>query len=234
MRRFCLTIIATLATARAAGAQPMPPQIQESGAPPVAAPRWTLAAGVRTLFVKDPGLDPFSTDDALPQFSLTGTGAILRRDSLALAAGLELDAGSSTATARFASTRLALTTFSVIVEGQYQPARRVNLFARLSPGLLHGAASMADASAPAGAELGTTFNTFSLEAAAGGAFCIAVLPGTRAGLWLSADGGYAWAAAQQMVLAPSLGADQNKAGAQNLGTLAPRGGFFRIALGLSY
>jgi len=234
MKRFCLTILATLACARAASAQQMAPQIERSGPASLAAPTWTLAAGVRTMYVKDPGLDPFSTDDGLAQFSLAGTRAIVHRDNLALAAGLELDAGSTAATARGASTHLALTTFSAIVEGRYQPAWRVQLFARLSPGLLHGAASMTDLSAPAGAGLGTSFDTFSLEAAAGGAFCIAVLPGSRVGLWLFADGGYAWAAAQHLVLTPALGADQNKAGAQDLGTLAPRGGFFRLALGLSY
>ena len=234
MRRFRMTIVAavaSLAGARAAGAQQI---IEKSASPPLAAPTWTLAAGVRTLYVKDPGLDPFSADDALPQFSLSGTRAIVHRGSLALAAGLELDAGGSSATARAASSHLALTTFSAIVEGRYQPVWRLHLYARLSPGLLHGAASMSDPSAPAAADVGTSFDTFSLEATAGGAFCIAVIPGSRVGVWLFADGGYAWAPSQRMVLTPSLGADQNKAGAQDLGTLAPRGGLFRIALGLSY
>jgi hypothetical protein len=54
------------------------------------------------------------------------------------------------------------------------------------------------------------------------------------GFWLLADGGYSWAAAQHLVLTPGLGADQDKAGALGLGTLAPRGGFFRLAAVLSY
>jgi len=236
MKRLCLPFVAfaLLAWARAASAQLMAPQIERSGSAPLAAPTWTVAAGVRAIYVKDPGLDPFSTDDGLAQFALTGTRTIVQRDRLALAAGLELDAGGTTAAARGASSSLSLTTFAAVLEGRYQPAWRVQLFARLSPGLLHGAASMSDPSAPAGADLTTSFDTFSLEAAAGGAFCIAVLPGSRVGLWLFADGGYAWAAAQHLVLTPALGADQNKAGAQDLGTLAPRGGFFRLALGLSY
>ena len=41
-------------------------------------------------------------------------------------------------------------------------------------------------------------------------------------------------AARPLVLAPPLGADQSKAGTLDLGTLAARGGFFRIALALSY
>jgi len=36
------------------------------------------------------------------------------------------------------------------------------------------------------------------------------------------------------VLAPPLGADQSKAGTFDLGTLAARGGYFRISFALSY
>ncbi len=234
MKRWCGMIIALLASASTARAQQASAQIERTGAAPLPPPTWTIAAGVRTIYVKDPGLDPFSANDGLPQFSLSGTRVIARRGQLALAAGLELDAGSSSATARSASTDLSLTTFSAVVEGRYQPAWRVHLFARLSPGLLHGAASMSDPSTPPTSDLGTSFDTFSFEAAAGGAFCLAVLPSTRVGVWLFADGGYAWAPAQHLVLTPSLGPDQNKAGALDLGTLAPRGGLFRLALGLSY
>ena len=234
MKRLCGMIVALLLWAPAAGAQEAVPLIEKSETSPLPPPTWTLAAGVRTVYVKDPGLDPFATDDGLPQFSLIGTRVIARRDQLALAAGLELDAGGSSATARGASSHLSLTTFSAVLEGRYQPAWRVHLFARLSPGLLHGAASMSDPSAPPTSDLGTSFDTFALEGAAGGAFCIAVLPATRVGVWLFADGGYTWAAAQHLVLTPSLGPDQDKAGALDLGTLAPRGGFFRLAIGISY
>jgi hypothetical protein len=211
-------------------------QIETTAAPAEPAPErtWSVAAGVRTMYVKSAGLDPFSTDDGLPQFSLAATRVVLRRERLALAAGLELDAGGTSSTARGAPSNLSLTTISAVAEGRYQVVSRFQVFARLSPGLLHGSASISDPSAVPGAGLGTSFDTFALEAAAGGAFRIATLPNTRARIWLLADGGYSWAAAQHLVLTPGLGADQDKAGALDLGTLEPRGGFFRLAAALSY
>ena len=51
----------------------------------------------------------------------------------------------------------------------------------------------------------------------------------------AADGGYSWVAGQDLILAPTLSnADQSKSGTLDLGTLAPRGGFFRISVALSY
>ncbi|HXJ20518.1 MAG TPA: hypothetical protein VMT03_09820 [Polyangia bacterium] len=212
-------------------AAPAPPAPAPAPGP---APVWTVAMGLRTMYVKSAGLDPFSTDDALSQFSLAGTYAFMRRGRLALAAGLELDVGGTGSAARGAASSLSLTTISAVLEGRYQAASRFQLFARLSPGLLHGAASISDPSGLPGAGLGESFDTFSLEAAAGGAFALTAIPGTRVRIWLLADGGYSWAAAQHLLLAPGLGADQNKAGALDLGTLAPRGGFFRLAAALSY
>ena len=108
------------------------------------------------------------------------------------------------------------------------------LFARLAPGLLHGSAEIDDASSPAGATLGATFDTFSVDMGAGAALRLTTAAHARLGVWLVADGGYGWAPAQTLVLSPSLGSDSDKAGSLDLGALAPRGGFFRVALALSY
>ena len=87
---------------------------------------------------------------------------------------------------------------------------------------------------PSGSGLTTDFDAFSLDASGGGAFCLAAVGTARIGVWLLADGGYSWVAGQDLILAPTLNADQNKAGTLDLGTLAPRGGFFRISMALSY
>jgi hypothetical protein len=208
--------------------------IEEAARPAVRPPVWELTAGVRTTYVKGAGYDPFSTNDALVQFSTTGTRAVIRRDRLALVAGVGLDVGGSSAAARGAPSSLTLTRVSALAEGRYQPAWRFYLFARLAPGLLHGTATLDDPSSPAAAGLTDEFDAFSLDAAAGGAFCFGDLGNAHLGAWLVADGGYGWTPDQHLVLAPQLGGDQSKAGALDLGTLAARGGFFRIAVALSY
>lgn len=234
-----LAVIVASAVARAQSpAEPTPTlDWNRSPAPPPAAsgaPRWMLAAGVRTLYIKGAGYDPFSSDDAFVQFSLAGTGALVRRDELSLAGGLGLDVGATSAHARGSATDLHMTRVSALVEARYQPASRLYFFARLAPGLLHGSAEIGDASSPAGAKMQATFDAFSLDVGAGAALRLGTLARRQIGAWLIADGGYAWAPSQSLVLSPSLGSDSDKAGSLDLGTLAPRGGFFRIALALSY
>jgi hypothetical protein len=211
-----------------------PTTLEEAARPLVRPPVWEVEAGLRTMFIKDAGYDPFSADDALAQFSLTATRALVRRGDLALAAGVGLDLGGSSATARGASSSLTLTRVSAVAEGRYQPLSRLYLFGRLAPGLLHGSATIDDASSPAASGLTGNFDSFSLEASGGGALCFGDIGRPHLGAWLVADGGYGWAAAKPLVLAPNLGSDQSKGGTLDLGTLAARGAFFRIAVALSY
>jgi hypothetical protein len=160
---------------------------------------------------------------------------IARSGRLSVALGVGLDVGSARATARNAPSSLSLTHPSALAEGRYQAWPRLYLFARVAPGLVHGTATIDDASSPASSGLTTDFDAFSLDAGGGGAFCLGAVGTARLGVWLLADGGYGWVAAQDLVLAPTLGAaDQSKSGTLDLGTLAPRGGFFRISMALSY
>lgn len=227
----CGAITLALVGASSARAQTT---IEEAGRQAVRAPVWEVTAGVRTTYIKGAGYDPFSTNDALVQFSATGMRTVIRRDHLAFVAGVGLDVGGSSADARGAPAGLTLTRVSALAEGRFEPAWRFYLFARLAPGLLHGTARIDDPSSPAASGLTDDFDAFSLDAAAGGAFCFGDLGQAHVGAWLVADGGYGWTPDQHLVLAPPLGSDQSKAGTLDLGTLAPRGGFFRIALALSY
>jgi len=208
--------------------------IEAAARPAVRAPVWEVTAGVRTMYIKGAGYDPFSTNDALVQFSATGTRTVIRRDRLAFVAGVGLDVGGSSADARGAPSSLTLTRVSALAEGRFEPASRFYLFARLAPGLLHGTVTIDDPSSPARSGLTDDFDAFSLDAAAGAAFCFGDLGTAHLGAWLVADGGYGWTPDQHLVLAPPLSGDQSKAGTLDLGTLAARGGFFQIALALSY
>ncbi|MES1209878.1 MAG: hypothetical protein ABUS79_28415 [Pseudomonadota bacterium] len=233
-----LALALASAVARAQAPAEQTPSVEWSPVPPApgaqAAPVWMLAAGVRTAYIKGAGYDPFSSNDAFVQFSLAGSRALVRRNDLSLAGGIGLDVGGSSAHARGSATDLRLTRVSALIEGRFQPAARLYFFARLAPGLLHGSAEIHDDSSPAGATLGATFDAFSLDAGAGAALRLATIGHARVGAWLVADGGYGWVPAQSLVLSPSLGSDGDKAGSLDLGTLAPRGGFFRVALALSY
>jgi hypothetical protein len=210
-------------------------QTIEGSAPPVLRPpTWEVSAGVRTMYIKSAGFDPFSSDDGFVQFSLSALGVIARRDRLSFAVGLGLDLGSSSATARGAPSSLTLTHLSALAEARYQPWSRLYLFARVAPGFVHGTATIDDASSPSSSGLTADFDAFSLDAGGGAAFCLGAVGAARVGVWLLADGGYGWVAGQDLILAPTLNADQSKAGTLDLGTLAPRGGFFRISMALGY
>ena len=195
---------------------------------------WEATVGVRTVFIKDPQLDPFSNNDAFVQFSLSGARVLVRDDQMALIAGLILDVGTSNASARGEPSELSLTRLSASFEGRYQPWSHLFGFVRIAPGLLHGSASLTDASSPAGSSLTTTFDAFSLDASAGAAFGFGTIGNSKIGAWLIGDGGYGWVQSERLLLAPSLGADQSKAGAVDLGTLTAGGGFFRLAIALVY
>jgi hypothetical protein len=229
--------LAALIALGAAASAPAWAQAQEQivQTPPGAGPRgWEATVGVRVAFIKDRAFDPFSDNDAFTQFSLSGTRVIARGERVALAAGLVLDLGGTGATARGAPSDLFLTRLSALAEGRYQPWDRLYGFVRLAPGLLHGSASLTDESSPAGSSLATTFNAFSVDASAGAALRLGSLGDTRLGAWLVGDGGYGWVQSERLLLAPSLGADQSKAGTLDLGSLAPSGAFFRVALALVY
>src|SRR4051812_44131073 len=233
-RRQALLVTLGLSLAGAVSANARAQTIEASAPPALRPPTWEVSAGVRTMYIKSAGFDPFSTNDGFVQFSISGLGVVARKDRLSFALGVGLDVGSSSANARTAPSTVSLAHPSALAEGRYQPCPRLYLFARLAPGLVHGTAPIHDASSPAGSGLTADFDAFSLDAGGGAAFCLAALGTAPVGLWLLADGGYSWVAAQDHILAPTLNGDQNKAGTLDLGTLAPRGGFFRISMALSY
>ena len=234
-RRKALLVALGLSLAGAVSADARAQTLEATAPPALRPPTWEVSAGVRTMYIKSAGFDPFSTNDGFVQFSLSGLGAVARSGHLSFAVGVGLDVGSASATARNAPSSLSLTRPAALAEGRYQPWSRLYLFGRLAPGLVHGTATVNDASSPSSSGLTTDFDAFSLDASAGGAFCLGAVGSAGLGVWLLADGGYSWVAGQDLTLAPTLSnADQNKAGTLDLGTLAPRGGFFRISMALSY
>src|SRR5450755_176052 len=142
--RKALLLALGLSLAGAVSASARAQTIEESAPPALRPPTWEVSAGVRTMYIKSAGFDPFSTNDGFVQFSLSALGVIARSDRLSFAVGLGLDVGSSSATARGAPSSLTLTHLSALAEGRYQPWSRLYLFARLAPGMVHGSATIRD------------------------------------------------------------------------------------------
>ena len=55
--------------------------IEASAPPALRPPTWEVSAGVRTMYIKSAGFDPFSTNDGFVQFSLSGLGVVARKGS---------------------------------------------------------------------------------------------------------------------------------------------------------
>jgi hypothetical protein len=221
-------ILLVLASRSEASAQTGIEDATGSGAPAA----WQGTLGIRTAFVKDTGLDPFSDNDVVSQFSIAISRALARQGGLGVVGGLVWDTGTTEARARSAQARLGLNRISLLAEARYSVHPRGYGFLRAAPGVLRGTASLEDASAPG--PLRDSFTSFSLDASAGAAARV-TSASNIVGLWAVAEGGYGWTPRRALNLAPDLpGADQEKGAAVPLDSLAARGGFFRLALAVTY
>jgi hypothetical protein len=210
----------------------LPPAIEVVGARARGPQPWLVTAGLRTALFRSAGYDPFSTNDAFPQFSVNATWAYRTGGALETAVGVSFDAGGASAQARGSDASLSLDRLAALVEERYAFGAVAYAFARLSPGWLTGKATLSDPSIPAPLE--SAFSTFSLDASAGGAACLSPRS-AHVRIWLVADGGYGWAPTQHLALAPALPAsDRDKAGTTSLSDFAPRGVFFRGAVALGF
>jgi hypothetical protein len=182
--------------------------------------------------LRDPGFDPFSENDVMPQLSVSVLRAFGSAPGLVPAVGLVWDTGASSADARGIQASLGLMRLALALEARFMPASGVYVTGRLAPGVLHVSASLQDGSAPG--VLDTAYTTASLDASVGAG--IRLTPAAApVGFWLVGDGGYGWAPSHDLTLRPELPkTDAQKAGPTALGSLAARGAFFRLGLALSY
>ena len=195
---------------------------------------WQAAAGLRTMLVRSAGYDPFSGNDVLAQVSLGVERLVLRSDAFVFAAGIGGDYGRTSSRARGASSELAVGRISLIAEGRYQPWERGYGFVRFAPGWLGMAASLTDASAPNAATLEDRFGVLSADMSGGAAARLSPAPDPIAA-WVTLEGGYTWAGSHHLLLAPgTTPRDQAKLAPLDLGTISPRGAFFRLALVITY
>ena len=88
--------------------------------------------------------------------------------------------------------------------------------------------------APTSGSLTDDFDVPALDASAGAALRLSG-PANPVAAWVSAEGGYGWAASHRLRLVPTATArDQAKLAPLDLGTIDPRGVFFRVSVLITF
>jgi hypothetical protein len=191
--------------------------------------------GLRTQFVANAGLDPFSENDVLPQLALGASWGFYASEQLSVAAMFGFDYGSLSARARSNDTSLALWRFALGPEVRYHLLRVLALTARVSPTLTRQSAEI---SSGIDTDLHKVAWKFGFDATAGAAV---ELYGYRSGasrkprVWVTAEGGYGWTAPTKMVFEPieASGAPQRLVPLE-LEDLSLSGPLFRVTAALSF
>jgi hypothetical protein len=190
---------------------------------------------MRTGFVASPGFDPFAESDLLLQGSLGVSRSFLVSKPLSFAGVLAFDGGGRRATARGEVTSLQAYRLMLGPEARWHLLPELYLFGRPSAGVLRTVASLEEGST------GTTLYArdwlLALDATVGGALAFWDLRSKSQDFrpWLVADGGYGWAPSSELSLQPDAdGSAPKRTASLELGSLALRGPFFRVAVAASF
>jgi hypothetical protein len=197
---------------------------------------WLASIGYRIAFVGNSGLDPFSTDDAVPQVSLAVGRTVFAGGSWSLAALALWDWGSLESTARGAKSSLTLNRITLGIEGRYHFFRRLYAFGRLAPGALSSSATLVDN--VTGLDQTSASWVFAGDLSGGAAFEFAGEnrgQSRRPRAWVGVEGGYGFASSAELRFKPEEGtAAPVRTQPQSFGELAVRGGFLRMAVTGTY
>lgn len=198
-------------------------------------PDWRLAVGYRLTVIGSPGFDPFATNDALSQATISLGRVVHRDEALSVASVLTFDVGGRDATARGESTNLSALSFALGPEGRYELVPWARLHLRPSFVVSRLLTSIDESSSQA--ILHANDWLFGFEAVAGGSLDLGML--SEAGdvrASLIAEAGYAWTTAGSLRFQPSEddGTAPLRSAPLDLGELALRGATFRIAAALTF
>jgi hypothetical protein len=195
-----------------------------------------VSGGIRVSFVPNEGYDLFSKDNDLTQLSLAAGRTVLAMGDLSFDASVLYDWGPSESTVRGADTSLDVHRVSLGLEGRYHLFRRLYLFGRLAPGALRWDADIKDGGADVLREAGDW--AFSADLGAGAAL---EFFGENRGMsklargFVLVDGGYGWTTSSSLEFLPAEGAQPPaRLEPLELGELALRGGYFRVAAAVTY
>jgi len=197
---------------------------------------WQADVGIRSMYITNPGYDTVSTDNSLVQFSLGASRTIWDQGQLSFAPGIVWDYGQSSAAARGQPTSLEAHHLALTLEGRYHFLPWMYGLVRAAPGVLHQRVELEDPSAVSSYVARKW--AFAFDAAAGVAFLLAPqqeVARSPVRWWLAGEGGYSYAGSGSLAMAPDTEAgDPRRTGAVDLGSLALRGGFFRIYAAVTY
>ena len=197
---------------------------------------WQALIGARTAFINNAGLDPFSDNDVVPQFSLGAARTVYTKDKLSLAAVAFWDFGIQRGDARGEATELEVHRLSLGPEARFHLAPEAYLYARPSAAAIRSIARVDETTT--GTTLYARHWSFGVDAVAGGAFELLDLSGEKGELrfFVHAEGGYGWSTSSDLRFAPDE-EDSNapqRVAALDLGTLALRGPLFRVMLSAAF
>jgi hypothetical protein len=194
-----------------------------------------LDLGLRTQFIKSAGFDPFSENDVLHQFTTNASFVFWTRERLSVAAVLGFDYGASSARARSSQASLDVRRFLIAPEARYHVLRVLAVTAKVGPTLTREEVTL---SGGLDTDLSKTAWRFGFDATAGAAL---ELWGYASGashkprLWVTAEGGYGWAAPNRLSLRPvDAGEAPQRLSPLELGDLSLGGPLFRITAALSF
>jgi hypothetical protein len=189
--------------------------------------------GYRGSFITTPGYNPFSTNDYLPQVSIGVTRTLASRGPFSFASGVAWDYATTGATSLGDTTSLTFHRLTAILEGRLHFRRWGYAFVRGAPGVAYESVEIDDPSVP-GSALTKSRWLFAADLSAG--YALPLWTRTHAtqalsSFWAQADGGYGLVANQELNLTPN---GQTRTDGVDLGALALRGAFFRLALAASF
>lgn len=192
---------------------------------------WAIDTGVRNTFVKDTAFDPYSVNDAFTQWSVGMSRTSMVRGSFSFAPGFRWDVGSSSATARGATTDLLGHRLTVPLEARFHEASWLYFFGRVAPGAMYQRSKVTDASL--GESMTDSGWVPASDFSLGASLMFASFsddPGSRAPrFWLTPEVGYAWSGRASAALSPKTEADDPRAfGTLSMTGATLRGAFFRI------
>lgn len=200
---------------------------------PSSPPDWNVNVGYRLTVVTSAGFDPFATNDALSQATLSLGRVFHRQDAISVAGVFTFDVGGRDATARGEATSMSALSFALGPEGRYQVAPQARLHLRPSFVVSRLYTSIDESSSQA--TLHANDWLFGFEAVAGGSIEVGEVA-DDVGFSLLAEAGYAWTTAGSLRFQPDGddGAAPLRSEPLDLGELALRGATFRIAASFTF
>ncbi|RYZ03115.1 MAG: hypothetical protein EOO73_28820 [Myxococcales bacterium] len=194
-----------------------------------------IDVGVRTQFVRSKGFDPFASNDVLPQLTLAASYYFWAHERFSLGAVVGFDYGARSDSARSGDTSLDSRRFLLAPELRYHVLRVLALSAKVGPTLTRQEVTYSGGLA---GDLAKTAWKAGFDATAGAAFEVFGYSNPQSNkprLWLTAEGGYGWTAANRLRLEPE---DSSPAPQRltplDLGQLSLSGPLFRVTAAVSF